>query len=171
MNQAEVAEIAARVAIEYVQKEQERNRKTQRDRRLRNTRLLLKNYRRFAVHAANLKLELDELDILEQVDFLDSDFAIESIKRSKERTLAIVKFVDQMIKVYRILCESSGRPEDLRRYDTVYKMYISKEKMTADEIAECHSVDRSTVFRDIKAATNALTALFFGVDGVWQSCD
>lgn len=171
MNQAEVAEIAARVAIEFVQKEQDKQRKSQRDRRLRNTRLLLKNYRRFAVHAVNLKDELDELNILEQADMLDQDFAIESIKRSKERTLAIVKFVDQMLKVYRLLCESTGRAEDMRRYDTVYQMYISEEKKTADEIAECHSVDRSTVFRDIKAATNALTALFFGVDGVWQSCD
>lgn len=171
MNQAEVAEIAARVAIEYVQKEQERNRKSQRDRRLRNTRLLLKNYRRFAVHASTLKIELSEIDMLEQADMLDQDFAIESIKRSKERTLAIVKFVDQMLKVYRLLCESTGRAEDMRRYETVYQMYIAPNKMTADEIAECHSVDRSTVFRDIKAATNALTALFFGVDGVWQSCD
>ncbi len=59
----------------------------------------------------------------------------------------------------------------MRRYQTVYNMYIAPKKMTADEIAECHSVDRSTVFRDIKAATNALTALFFGADGVWQPCD
>lgn len=171
MNQAEVAEIAARVAIEVVQKEQNKLRKSQQDRRLRNTRLLLKNYRRFAVHAASLKTELSEIDMLEQADMLDQDFAIESIKRSKERTIAIVKFVDQMIKVYQLLCETSGRPEDMRRYQTVYLMYISEERKTADEIAACHSCDRSTVFRDLKAAINALTALIFGVDGVWQSCD
>lgn len=171
MNHAEVAEIAARVAVETVQKEREKQQKNQRDRRLRNTRMLLKNYRRFAVHATNLHTELSEIDMLEQADMLDQDLAVESIKRSKERTIAMVRFVDQMLKVYKLLCESTGRAEDMRRYETVYQMYVSEEKKTADQIAECHSCDRSTVFRDLRAATNALTALFFGVDGVWQSCD
>ncbi|WII38469.1 hypothetical protein [Paenibacillus thiaminolyticus] len=69
---------------------------------------VIKEFRRFAVHAANLKGELDELE-----------------------------------------------QADLRRYDTVYKMYISKEKMT---VAECHSVDRSTVFRDIKLLKHMVLA-------------
>lgn len=39
-----------------------------------------KNYRNFVVHTTDLEQELDELDMLEQVEFLDNEFAIESIK-------------------------------------------------------------------------------------------
>ena len=162
-----VAAIAAEKALEFLEKEKERRQKQKRDRRLRNTKLLLKNYRAFKLHCQDVKEELEKLQDPEFLEELDADeFAIESIKRSKERTLAMVRFIDQMLLVYRIVCEQSGKPEDLRRYQTVYWMYIADEKKTADEIAEGHNIDRRTVYKDINNACQALSALIFGVDGI-----
>ena len=163
----EVANIAAEKALEFLEKEKKRQQKQKRDRRLRNTKLLLKHYRAFKLHCQDVKVELEKLQDPELLEELDTEeFAVESIKRSKERTLAMVKFIDQMLLVYRIMCEQSGKPEDLRRYQTIYWMYISDEKKTADEIAEGHNIDRRTVYKDINNACQALSALIFGVDGI-----
>jgi hypothetical protein len=163
----EVANIAAEKALEFLEKEKKRQQKQKRDRRLRNTKLLLKHYRAFKLHCQDVKVELEKLQDPELLEDLDTDeFAIESIKRSKERTLAMVKFIDQMLLVYRIMCEQSDRPEELRRFKTIYMMYISDEKKTADEIAEGHNIDRRTVYKDINNACKTLSALIFGVDGI-----
>lgn len=167
MTHTEIAEIAARVAIEHLEKEKEKQAKAKHDWRLRNTKLLLKNYRAFVAHSLDLKEELSRLD---KSDFIEElygeDFAVASIKRSKKRTLAMVRFMQRMIRVYRVMCEESGQPEDIRRYEIIHSMYISDEKFTAEQLAEGHKIDNRTVYKDINNAVNALTVLIFGVDGI-----
>lgn len=161
------AETAVQAALEFLEKEKLKQQKAKRDRRLRNTKLLLRNYRSFKIHCSDVKAELEALCDPDLLEDLDSDeFAIESIKRSKERTLAIINFVDQMLEVYRIMCERSDKPEDIRRYKTIHMMYISDEKFTIEQIAEGHNIDIRTVYKDINKACNVLSALIFGVDGV-----
>jgi len=159
------AETAVQTAIEYLEQEKQKQKKMKRDRRLRNIKLLLRNYRSFTVHCEGIKVGLDRLNNMLQIDDLETDeAAIESIKRSKERTLAIVKFIDQMLEVYKVLSERSEKPEDLRQYQTIYKMYIASEKYSAEKIAECHKVDVRTVYRDINSACETLSGLIFGAD-------
>ena len=159
-----VTTLAIQTALEYLEQEKLKRQKNKRDRRLRNTKLLLKNYRSFKLHSEDLKIELkqDPSEMFETAD----DLALESIKRSKERTLAMVKFIDQMLLVYRILCEQSDRPERMRQYRTIEKMYVSEGNYTAEEIAECHKTNVRTVYRDINDASKTLSALMFGVDGI-----
>ncbi|MGD9678414.1 MAG: hypothetical protein AB7V16_08735 [Vulcanibacillus sp.] len=162
-----VAKIAAETAIEYLEKEKQKNHKYKNDRRLRNTKLLLRNYRNFKDHIGDVKTELEGLNRLDPNDFFqDNELAIESIKRSKERTLALVRFVDQVLLSYRIKCEESGDPVEERRYKIIYSLYISDEKKSIDEIVACDFLDRSTVFRDINRAVEALSVLIFGIDGL-----
>lgn len=162
-----VTKIAAQTVIEHLEKEKQREQKYKRDRRLRNTKLLLRNYRNFKDHAGDVKAELEELEQAESDDmFTDNELAIESIKRSKERTLALVKFVDQMLLSYRIHCEGSENPIEERRYKIIHDLYISEEKKSIDEIATCHFIDKRTVFRDVNRAVEALSVLMFGVDGL-----
>jgi hypothetical protein len=164
----EIARTAVQTALEHIDKEKSRQEKAKRDRRLRNVKLLLKNYRSFKLHCEDIPLELEELehpdDVLEELNA--DELAIESIKRSKERTLVMVKFIDQMILVFRIVCEQSKRPEEIRRFKTIEMMYISDEEYTAKEIATCHKIDTRTVYRDINEASKTLSVLMFGVDGV-----
>lgn len=163
----EVTRTAVQTALDYLEKEKQKQQKAKRDRRLRNTKLLLRNYRSFKLHCADVKTELEKLTDSKILNDLDADeFAVESVKRSKERTLAMVKFIDQMLEVYRIYCERSDRPEEIRRYKTIHMMYIADEKFTAEKIAECQKTDTRTVYRDINKACQTLSALIFGIDGI-----
>lgn len=161
------AEVATKAALEHLEKVRQEEQKARRDRRLHNTRLLLRNYRSFKLHCEDIKLELDAITSREILDELQTDeFAVESIKRSKKRTLAMVRFIDQMLVVYKIICEQSYKPEDFRRYQTIYDLYISDEKKTYQQIADCHNVHIRTVNRDVNEAVQTLSVLLFGVDGI-----
>lgn len=162
-----ISKVAAQKALEHLEREKELQEKKRHDRRLRNVKLLLRNYRMFANHTIDVRLEINELDAILELDELDTDeFAIESIKRSKKRTLAMVKFINKMFKVYKIICDEASNPEEKRRYQTVYDLYISPHKKTVKEIATCQNVDQRTVYRDIDKACEDLSALMFGVDSI-----
>lgn len=166
MNKQEIAKIAAEAALEFYTKEQERHNRMKRDRRLRNTKLLLRNYRKFKIHCASNVSELEELRDLNSFEYLDvEELSIEAIVKNKERTAVMVKYIDSMIEIYRILSER-GKPEDLRRFKIIYDLYISDEELSVDELSECHKIDKRSVYRDINKACEALSSLLFGVDGV-----
>lgn len=161
------AETATQTAIEYLEKVKHEEHQNKRNRRLRNTKLLLRNYRSFRIHCMDIKVELENDRAIEVMDELEqTDFAVEAIRRSKERTLAMVRFIDQMLQVYKVICEQSDKPEDKRKYETIYEMYIDKEKKTAEHIAECQKTNVRTVYRDVNDAVKTLSILVFGVDGI-----
>lgn len=158
-------------AMDYMRAEQEKAAKGRYDRRLHNTRLLLRNYRRLMLHAeeaiSDIKAAKERaIDILEGLEGEDDSLYIESIKRSQTRTLIILQHIDQMLRYYRIDCEQGGRDEDLRRYRVLMATYIDPERKTAQEIADAEHIDKRTVYRDIKEAVAALTLLLFGIDSL-----
>jgi hypothetical protein len=160
-------EVITKTVIEVYENQKKSAEKTKHDRRLRNIKLLLRNYRSFKLHGEDLKIELKDLDNLLQIDSLETDeFAIESIRRSKERTLAMVKFIDKMVSVYKVLCEKTGKEDDQRIYQSIYQLYISEERLSANDIATRHNTDTRTVYRDVDKACKTLSALIFGVDSI-----
>jgi hypothetical protein len=160
-------EVITRTAIEAYKEQIKSAEKTKHDRRLRNIKLLLRNYRSFKLHGAGINLEIKELDNLLEIESLDTDeFAIESIKRSKQRTLAMLKFIEKMMSVYKVLCDQSGKEDDRRIYQSVYQMYISDERLSSSEIATRQNTDPRTVYRDVDKACKTLSALIFGVDSI-----
>ena len=160
----------------------EEERKGRYDRRLHNTRLLLKNYRVLKHHAldavhtgarANEVISENAVDILDDLESMgfrkvDDRLYIESIKRSQQRTRIIIEHIDEMLRYWRIDCEQSGREEALRRYRIVVDTYISDDQMTAEELAQREHIEKRTVYKDIKAAMRPLSALIFGIDGIKQ---
>ncbi|MBY0054119.1 HTH domain-containing protein [Brevibacillus agri] len=163
----EITRIAVQAALDFQEKEKQKQQKAKKDWRLRNTKLLLKHYRSFVKHSEGVKEKLSVLESAEAIEDLYTDeLAIESIKRSKQRTLAMVQFIQRMMNVYKMMCDTSGQQEDTRRYQIIYEMYIAEEKRTAEELAECHKIDTRTVYRDVNEAAKTLSVLIFGVDGV-----
>lgn len=161
------AETAVKAAIEFLEKEKQKQQKEKRDWRLRNTKLLLKHYRSFVSHVEGAKEKVTAHDYADAMESLyTSEIALESIKRSTQRTTVMVQFVERMLAVYQATCETSVHPEDLRRYQIIHAMYISEEKTTAEQIAKCHFIDLRTVYRDINEASKALSVLIFGVDAI-----
>ena len=171
-----------KAATDRIEEERKKERKGRYDRRLHNTRLLLKNHRVLEHHAldavhtgarANEVISENAVDILDDLESMgfrkvDDRLYIESIKRSQQRTRIIIEHIDEMLRYWRIDCEQSGREEALRRYRIVVDTYISDDQMTAEELAQREHIEKRTVYKDIKAAMRPLSALIFGIDGIKQ---
>lgn len=169
-----ITDLAVQEGIKAYHREAEDQRKKAMDKRLRNTKLLLKNFRELEAHSNNAVFELskvqdgDMFDILDLMtkDSSDLDMQVESIKTSVGRTKLMVEHVREMLKIYQIACERSDKPEDMRRYRTIERLYIADEPWTAQQIADDEGIDISTVYKDQNEAVRRLTALIFGIDGV-----
>lgn len=171
-----VTELAVQEGIKAYHREAEDQRKVAMDKRLRNTKLLLKNFRELEAHSNSAVYELskvqdgDLFDILDLMtrDSNDLDMQVESIKSSVGRTQLIVEHVREMLTLYKLACDRSDKPEDQRRYRTVERLYLLEEPWTAQEIAEDEGIDISTVYKDLNEAVRRLTALIFGIDGLYR---
>lgn len=167
------AAIGANEALKTFRQEQKKEYSRRADRRLRNTKLLLRNYHMLKEHAENsvfgrTQMEESALDILESMmSMYDNEVIIESIKRSATRTAVIVSHIETMFGLYAAYCDKSpNRDIEMRRYEVLWDMYMAEDTLSAKEVAEKQHVSKDTVYTDIKMATEKLTALIFGVDGL-----
>ena len=167
------AEVAAEKAIAVFREQAEAAEKEKFDRRYRNTKLLLENYRDFtdygekAIYRLYEKLDDDIIDVIELMDGrrADQHGKIESIERGVVRTRAIMNHVNTMLEVYQKSCESSPYQEEKRRWRVIEGLYLNKVPKSVQEIAEEEFINERTVYKDVKAACKRLTALIFGIDG------
>lgn len=166
------AEAGARAALETLEAEKKKNQKTRYDRRLRNTKLLLRNYRVFKEHVDNAVFDMEKLEekALDILDVLWSgqsgDLFVESIKESSVRTKIIMTHIEEMLKIYSAYCSISKKIEDKRRYRIIYAMYIQEIPEPVRNISEREKIDKRTVYKDVDAACETLAGLIFGVDGI-----
>lgn len=166
---AKAALAGASVAAETLEKAHQKEQKEMKDRRLHNTRLLLRNYRMLkescskAVYQKEHSEKTTEEVIEELMSMKASDGVIvNSIKESAERTGIIISHVDRMFDVYRMYCGKYGEKER-RQYKVIKFMYITKERLSVAELAKKFNVSKVTIYDDIKIAEEQLSALFFGI--------
>ncbi len=178
------AEAGAKAGIDAYNKQVHKAQAERVDRRLRNTKLLLRNYRMFKRHCGSAVYELkhgkndawyetqgdqpeeDLYDILDQINNGESEYFVESIKKSVARTAIIVKHIDAMLGFYEIYCTKSKNPEEDRRYKVIQAHYIDEDTSTIKELADKFNVTDRTIYRDIDIACERIAALLFGIDGV-----
>ncbi len=167
------AETGAQAALKAYKEESERIKAENADRRLRNTKLLLRNYRMFEAHAVNAvysaqEVDEDAYDIIDLMSdrYSDSEMFVESIKQSVARTVTIVAHIDTMLKLYKVYCESAGNPEDVRRCNVIFGVYINEPPRTIKQMANDYSCTERTIYRDIDDACEKIAALIFGIDGI-----
>jgi len=161
------------VVVDVLREEESKAVKERHDRKRANMKILLRNYRSLVDHCESAIYEASQADedeglseILEMMGDRSGGFRIESIRESAVRTRLIIDHIKEMIEHYKIFCERSPRSEDMRRFRIIQLMYIGGEYRTPEEIADSENIDRSTVYRDIDAAVERLTALMFGIDGL-----
>ena len=164
---AKAALAGASAAAETLEKAHQKEQKEMKDRRLHNTRLLLRNYRMLkescskAVYQKEHSEKTTEEVIEELMSMKASDGVIvNSIKESAERTGIIISHVDRMFDVYRMYCGKYGEKER-RQYKVIKFMYITKERLSVAELAKKFNVSKVTIYDDIKIAEEQLSALFF----------
>lgn len=167
------ATIGAKEALKAFKEERKKEYSHRADKRLRNTKLLLRNYHMLKEHAeksvfGRTQMEESATDILESMmSMYDNEVIIESIKRSATRTAVIVSHIETMFDLYAAYCDrSTNRDIDMRRYEVVWDMYMAEDTLSAKEIAAKQHISKETVYSDLRMAIERLTALIFGVDGL-----
>jgi hypothetical protein len=167
------AAIGAKEALKTLDQERKKENGKRADKRLRNTKLLLRNYHMLKEHAENsvfgrTQMEESAIDILESMmSVYDNDVIIESIKRSATRTAIIVSHIETMFGLYEAYCEKSPNREiERRRYDVVWDMYMDDNTLSVKEVADKHHMSKENVYADLRVAIERLTSLIFGVDGL-----
>lgn len=165
-------QIGVKAAMDYLAEERQKAKRSRCDRRLHNTRLLLKNYRLFRKHAEGAVFNARQakesaVDILDGLDdaALSDGAYVEGIKKSQQRTVIILRHIDEMLRYWRVICEQSGKPEDMRRYRVITALYIDPERLRAEDIAEREGIEPRTIYKDVSTAVKPLSALIFGIDG------
>ena len=153
------------VELAIVEKHREQNR----DRRLHNTKMLMEKYRGFVVHSESavydaLQVDGDEelRDIMELMDCGEKGFSVESVRQSVARTRILVHHVNRMLEFYEYRCKNSKKSEDARRFRVIKAVYLDEENKTPETLAEEEHVEVRTIYRDLKAAIQELSALIFG---------
>lgn len=149
------------------------------DKRLRNTRLLLKNYKSFVEHCDNAKylvenpikkeIEKDNLKVQLFDDFYnlqDDAYIVASILKSKEKTRIILDHINLCLDFFQAKAIKTNNQEMIRRYNVISDLYINETPMTYEEIAEIEHISQKTVNRDRKKAIEELSVLIFGIDGL-----
>lgn len=160
--------------IDCFRREEVRFIKARHERKRTNIKLLLQKYRDIVKHVDKVVFEAAQVgEDRELQDLLElmggnrgESFRIETMMENVATARLLVDHMNKMLESYRLLCEDSGKDEELRRYRVLYGMYISSEKKIVEEIADAEFVDKSTIYRDVDIASERLAVLFFGVYGL-----
>ena len=145
------------------------------DTKLKNTRLLIKNYRRFlsaCQQATWTECELETATVDEVLDKLycttsDEVTVVQSILASKKRTEIIIEHVKRIIKFYIYEAESSNNAEKIRRAHLIDDLYIKGDKKPKTKsMSEKYHISERQISRDQNTAIEEIAILMFGIDGI-----
>lgn len=164
----EQIDLIATKVMEINRKQHETEEKQEKDRRLRNTKLLLRNYHSFQQYVSKTKdRTLEKEGITEdQIIILTKEDIVKSIKISTQRTLMMIRHLDQALESLRFVCEQDQRTNKAssKQYEIIKARYLEKESIEA--IALKYGINERSVYKSIDAATERLSILLFGVYGI-----
>lgn len=155
--------------------EQARNEEKLRDKitfdiRLKNTKLLLKNYRKFKEffnQATYSEKELETATVEEVIDKIycqayDDVTIVQSILASKKRTEIIMTHIEKMIRFYLVEAEHSKIDEKIRKANILNDLYIEGTKVPEMSLlAKKYNISLRQLHRDKNAATEELAVYMF----------
>ena len=111
----EAVKIGIREGIRYIKDQEYYKTKKRYDRRLRNTKLLLKHYRGLQKHtqvskeSVNKIQEENAIDVLDDIESInDEEQYVQAIERTKIRTKIIVNHINKAIRYYEHICDKEG---------------------------------------------------------------
>lgn len=157
-----VKEAVALTIREFNKKANENNRR----KILYNTKLLLKNYNELKNHALNAvykNIECEELDkeTGEEANYSDDEILIESIKRSKAKTLIMIAHIDVALERVKQKHRIKGTIE---KYKALELYYISEKNK--DDISTELNCSVKSVGRWIKEVEEEVGTNLFGINSV-----
>lgn len=157
-----ISEVAAAEAIKAYEKKQVKVKKEVKDRNLRNTELLLKNY----VKLKELCKGLDEQEASYENTIFDMDnLTLETLSKYQLKTLKMLNHIDKMLIAYEWNCQH-GLPEEERRFKVLKYRYLNEDKLTVRQITEVLNAEQTTIYKDTKKAVKDIAVLLFGIDAI-----
>lgn len=161
--------------LEQAKNEEKLKNKITFDIKLKNTKLLLKNYRRFISACKQATISEKELETATVEEILDKLYCstydevtvVQSILASKKRTEIILEHIKNIVNFYMFEAESSGNDEKIRRAKIIKELYIDNNKQPSMSLlAEKNHVSLRQLHRDKNIAIEEIAVLMFGVDGI-----
>ncbi len=151
----EVAIRAARKAL----KEQESKKRT---RNYQNTKKLMENYNRICQSVEEGISDLSEMDNADELgEFTEEDVFINSILKSKLRSIIMIAHIDKCLKLLEVEEYRKNTPEKYLAFK-----YYYLDGMKQDSIVEVLGATDRTMRRWITELTNILSVYLFGADAV-----
>jgi len=134
--------------------------KLESEKKLRNVKVLLINYKYLENH---LNVELPKLD--DDVKLSKYELSLYSLLGYRARSKELMVFTNSILANYKDICEKS-KDEGSRRYDVIYRLYIAPQQLTYTSLAKKYSVDDNTIRRDERKAIKQLSVMMFGADSI-----
>lgn len=172
----DAARLGAEASIKAVEQERKKFRDGRSDRRFRNTKLLLRNYTTLNANCANAVYDAASAASRQRralkklwrhwTSWLEDDLKVESIMKSAARTQIIMRHVNRMLDIYKVVCGNSLDEAEQRHYRVIEALYLRDRPLSPAAVAEMESIDKRTVYKDVDAACATLSALISGIDGI-----
>ncbi len=154
----DLIEKAVKKAIKEYNKEQKVERKKK---ALHNTKLLLKNYRKIQTSIEEAVSDAIQLE-RDYVIMDDNDeLYIESIRRSKMKSLIVIAHIDKALEIVQEECRKKGIPEKYNAF-----MDCMLDGVTYDEAAKEYFTSKQSISRWVTDITRAISIQLFGVEGI-----
>ncbi|WP_313627470.1 hypothetical protein [Enterococcus italicus] len=155
-------EIIADAVLKNHSRLEKDKKKEREDWKLRNTNLLLKNYRMLKKHCEGI---IPTLSQFEETIFDPDELNLETLMKYKARTKEMIDYFDIMFSSYNQYCHNQGTSAE-RRFDVINKIYVTNPSFSKSQMAGIYDVDDRTIQRDIKRAGQELSVFLFGIDSL-----
>lgn len=167
--------VAELVAEDYgppadIRKDEEENQ----DKFFRNTKLLLKNYRKMKEDAKHVPLIEDQLLFDIETEIFGGNKDIDVILQSKQKSAAMLQYVDASIDAYKKICTSyayqwdgtfSNNAQLADSFRVMKWFYLDYYSTYKPRIADNpFGITRSHFYRQLEKATKDLSVILFGID-------
>jgi hypothetical protein len=167
LSKEDIGEITHAVVIE-LGKQNRHQRTMELDERKRNTKMLLREYRKLKAHVeANPEVYLtdDEYKMLTGVAPEPRDLAKYHVK-----TQHMLEYVDQILHAYAAWCKS-GTATEQRRWQIVEDSYTAERRISNRQQAERWKIDESRIRQEQTTAAQEISVMLFGVAGLKDFLD
>jgi predicted HNH restriction endonuclease len=162
-NQIEmIASLASQEAIKQYKAQQVKQKKEEKDWRLRNTKLLLENYHRLKDHCDDINQQINDY---EDTILSLEELTLETLMRYRIKTAKMMRHFDRMLKHFE-LDSYNGSQEDVRRYKVIYHRYLSDTRVSIQKLCEMFGVEQGMIYRDSRIAIQDLSVLLFGISAI-----
>nr|WP_320951921.1 helix-turn-helix domain-containing protein [Hungatella effluvii] len=162
LNQSKTEEIAKMAALEAVKEYGKSIQRNKRAKIFQNTKKLMENYNRICQSVEEGVAELADMDNGDELEeFVEGDILIDSILKSKLRSIVMIAHIDKCMK---LLEAEEYRKNTSEKYLAFTYFYL--DGMTHESIAEVLNCTDRTARRWVTELTGILSVYLFGSDAI-----